>query len=104
MGNIFWTGYSNEDRNIAISEIQRIVSAYGFITDFKPFSDLAMSFKIELEEFQVDALYEALKEYMTLKDFQPLQSKSGVERSIYLNVTFIKGTGDVRHEIPSVPG
>jgi hypothetical protein len=104
MENIFWTGYTNKDRITAISDIQSIVSLYGFITDFKPFSDLSISIKIELEEFQIDPLYVALKEYMTLKEFQPLHSTSVVERSIYLNVVFIKGTGDVRHEIPAVPG
>jgi ribosomal protein S8 len=104
MQNIFWTGYTDKDRNTAISEIQQIVNAYGYITDFKPFSDLSISLKIELEEFKIDLLYDALTKYMALKEFQRMDSISTTERSLYLNVTFIKGTGDVRYEIPAVPG
>jgi hypothetical protein len=104
MKSIFWTGYCNTGRNIAISEIEKIISTFGFITDFNRFSDFSLSVSIELEERKIDKLYEELKRYMRLDDFEKLNSTSDLERRIFLNITFIKGTGNLRIEVPRVPG
>lgn len=104
MNIIFWTGYCNRGRYAAISEIEKIVDDYGYITDFKQFSDISISIKIELEELNIDKLYSSLKNYLSLNDFVGLNSKSNKERIIYLNVTFIEGKGDLRIKTPSVPG
>jgi hypothetical protein len=103
MNNIFWTAYCNNDRIIAISEIEQIVNIYGYITDFKHFSDVSISITIELEELNIDKLYSALKKYMSLNDFDEIHSTSNSERIVLLNITFIKGTGDLRIETPAVP-
>ena len=104
MGNVFWTGYCDKERIAAISEIERIVDLYGFITDFKQFSDISISIMIELEESRVDVLYNALKRFVNLNEYEGLHSTSNRERSIFLNITFSKGTGDLRVEVPAVPG
>jgi hypothetical protein len=104
MNTIFWTGYCNNERIIAISEIERIINNYGYITDFKQFSDISISIKIELEELNIDKLFNALKDYMSINDFEKINSTSNRERLIFLNVTFVKGTGDLRIEIPAIPG
>ena len=104
MKNLFWTGYCNNERIIAINEIEKIVNTSGFITDFKQFSDISLSIKIELEESNIDKLYQDLKSYMSLKDFDNLNSTSKRERSVFLNITFTKSKGDLRNEIPNVPG
>jgi hypothetical protein len=102
--NIFWTAYTNKDRFVAIGEIEAIVGKFGYITDFRRFSDLSISIQMEVAEYHIDALYDTLAACMSLKEFDKLASASGKERVIYLNVNFIKGTGDVRYEIPAVPG
>jgi len=104
MNTIFWTGYCNNERIIAISKIEKIINSYGYITDFKQFSDISLSIKIELEELNIDKLFNALKDYMSINDFEKINSSSNRERLIFLNVTFVKGTGDLRIEIPAIPG
>lgn len=104
MKNIFWTGYCNNERITAISEIEKIVDNHGYITDFKLFSDISLMIKIELEELNIDELYIALKSYIRLNDFEKLNSTSSRERIIFLNITFKKGTGNLAIENPAVPG
>ena len=104
MKNVFWTGYCNRERTAAISELEKLVNQYGYITDFKLFSDISIAIKIELEEFKIDKLYDALKKYISLNDFDSVNSVSHAERVIYLNITFMKGTGDLKIDIPAVPG
>lgn len=104
MDTIFWTGYCSDDRIIAISEIEKIVGNYGYITDFKRFSDISLSIKIEIEESNIDKLYNALENYISLHAFEKLNSVSKRERIIFLNTTFTKGTGNLKIETPAVPG
>jgi hypothetical protein len=104
MGNIFWTGYCKVNRFVAINKIEQIVSDYGSIVDFKQFSDISLSLNIEIEELNIDELYLALKSCMELKEFGELNSSSNRERTIFLNITFTQGTGDLKIEIPAVPG
>lgn len=100
----YWTGFCSKNRNQAISEIEQIISKHGFITDFKKFSDISISLVIEITERKIDLLYNELFEYMTLYDFNLLSSASENERTILLNITFTKGTGDLKIEVPAVPG
>lgn len=102
--NIFWTGYCYENRFIAVNEIEKIVNKFGFITDFKQYSDISIMMKIEIEEQKVDDLYFYLGQYLNLNDFEKLNSSLIRERVIFLNITFTTGKGDLRIEIPAVPG
>jgi len=104
MRKLYWTGYCNKERSAAISETEHIISSFGFITDFKRFSDISISMTIEIEEFKIDDLYIALKNYLSLSDFEKLNSDSGNECIIYLNTSFTRGTGDLLIEVPAVPG
>lgn len=104
MQNIFWSGYTNYDRIAAISAIENIVSQFGYIIDFKLYSDISISLVIEAVESHVDSLYEALTSCLHMNDFDRLHSGSSKERTIYLNVTFAKATGNLKNDIPAVPG
>jgi tRNA U38,U39,U40 pseudouridine synthase TruA len=104
MENIFWTGFSYEERHSAISKIQNVVSKYGYIIDFHQFSDISISVVIEVNEFKIDKLHADLKKIIGLKDFESLYSTSAKERMVYLNITFPKGTGNHKIEVPAVPG
>lgn len=98
------TAYCKQKRLIAINEIEKIVSEYGYIVDFKPFSEISLILNIEIEELNIDKLYFALKSYMGMKDFEELRSHSNRERTVFLNITFVQGTGDLIIESPAVPG
>jgi hypothetical protein len=104
MENIFWTGYCNDARHSAINKIQLVVAKYGDIVDFTFFSDISITLKIEIEEFVIDELYNELIHNLGMDKFEPLNSNNKKERIIFLNITFSKGTGNLKIEVPSVPG
>ena len=104
MENVFWTGFSESDWLSVIDKIRRVVSVYGSIVDVRLFSDISLNMTIEIEELKIDKLYEDLTHVITLQKPAYLNSISKRERTIYLNITFTKGTGNLRIEVPSVPG
>ena len=104
MGTIFWTGYSSGDRHYTITKARETVAKYGDIVEFKFFSDISIVITIEIRERSVDTLYNELKAHMLLDVFDRLNSRSDKERTIFLNITFAKATGNLVVEVPSVPG
>lgn len=104
MENIFWTGFSHGERHAVIQTIQQVVSKYGYVVDVHLFSDLSMSMTIETEEFKIDQLYTELAEKLGMQKWESLNSISKKERTVYLNITFSKGTGNLKIEVPAVPG
>ena len=104
MKNIFWTGYTHQDRNMAISALKEIINLHGWIVDFKPLSDISLTFVIEIAESKIDSLFNMLKDNIVIGSFELLNSNSERERVIYLNITFTKGTGDLKIEVPAIPG
>src|SRR5215203_5727547 len=104
MENLFWIGFSNNERHFAIDLIQSVVSRYGDVVDVHIFSDISLSMTIEIEEFKIDKLYDELTQIMGVQKFDHLNSISKKERKIYFNITFAKGTGNLKIEVPSVPG
>lgn len=104
MDNIFWTGYSNDERHASMSTIKSVVARYGNIVDFKLFSDISLTMVIEMEEYKIDKLYDELVNNIGIDKFEYLNSSSRKERTVYLNITFNKGSGNLIIDIPSVPG
>ena len=104
MNNIFWTAYSNDERHTVINKIKNVVSNYGDIVDFKFFSDLSITMVIEIKELIVDKLYDELRDNIDIDKFKYLNSTFQKERIIFFNITFNKGTGNLKIEVPSVPG
>jgi len=99
-----WKGFSNKDRNAVINEIENIINRYGFITDFHMFTDMEICIKIETEEQNLYPLYSDLKNQITLNDYIDINSKSKKEHTIFLNITFLNSTGNLKIEVPAVPG
>jgi hypothetical protein len=104
MKRIFLTGYCKNDRIESIYEIERIILRYGHITDFQKSSDMSINFRIELEEEQLEQLFESLNGCISMNDYDPSGTHPGKECVVFLNVTFKSGTGDLSIEAPSVPG
>ena len=104
MKNLFWTGYCKNDRISAISKIETIVNTYGYIVDFKMFSDISITINIDIEESKIDKLYTALNTYLSVDKSDELYTDSNRERTIYLNIIFTIGTGDLKIETIAVPG
>ncbi|MDY0104113.1 MAG: hypothetical protein RBS07_14350 [Lentimicrobium sp.] len=104
MENIFWTGFSDDERHSAINEIQSVISKYGDLVDVHFFSDISLTMTIEIEEFKIDKLYDELTKIIGVQKPEYLNSISNKERTVYINITFAKGTGNLKIEVPSVPG
>jgi hypothetical protein len=99
----YWDGFSNCDRHQAISDVTSIIGKYGAILNFQRFSDLAMGISIEVEENVVDNLLASLREKIgvTTKE-QTINPLSGKECLVMLNLTFIRGTGELEIENPGI--
>jgi hypothetical protein len=103
MNKFYWKGICNKDRNAGISSLEKIISEEGYILQFKFFSDVQMSLIIEIEENKVNDLYQKLKQEIHLNsDTLELQSNSCNDAQILLSVSFSRGTGDLRIEIPEL--
>jgi hypothetical protein len=102
--NIFISGYSSSHRNEAIYSIENTIDNFGFIIDFKTFSDISISFIISIEENKITQLYDKLSELIVLDSNEIPYSESAKERIVFLKVTFTKASGKFKNEIPSVPG
>ena len=102
-----WEAFSGKDRNKTIEAIKNtIVNNDGSIMNFNLFSDLALSLSIEIEENQIQELHRELSTILTLSELRlpDLNLKSKKECLIFMNVSFSKGEGNLKNEIPDVPG
>lgn len=102
--SLYWKGFSQNERVPALDGIEKIIQKYGFLTDFHMFSDVEISFRIEIGEQKIRAFHTDLALLLNLDNPVPPLSESTQERVIFLNVTFLKSTGDFRNEVPAVPG
>jgi hypothetical protein len=100
----FWKGYSNRERHAEISNISSIISQFGDIVDFKLFSDVSISITMEVSAQNAGALLEALQDCIQIVEVTPLPAASAREITIYLNLTFSVATGNLKIEVPQVPG
>jgi hypothetical protein len=104
MNTDFWTAYSNDERHSAIDKIQSVVSKYGDIIEFKFFSDISITLIIEIIESKIGKLNDELRDIIAIDKYDHYNLTSQNERTIYLNITFTKGTGNLKIEVPSIPG
>lgn len=102
--NLYWKGFCNRNRNAAIYELESIINSFGYITDFHMYSDIEICLKIEIEEWKINNLYRELGSYLTLNEVIDMNSDSDRERIVLINITFTQSTGNLKIEVPAVPG
>lgn len=102
--HLFWIGITGKDRYQAIQEIEDCVSHFGFISEFKQFSDLDMNICIEVETAKVNDLFKALQSVIHLEDNKSDINLKKVNQVVYLHLSFLKGKGNLTTEVPAVPG
>jgi hypothetical protein len=100
----YLVGYCGMDRFSGISAIEEVINHYGYIIDFKMFSDISISFYIEMKENKIDEMIEQLKKVIIMDEPKQLHAYSEAEEIILLNVSFTKGSGNMKIEVPVVPG
>ncbi len=101
---IFWSGVSGKPRFETIQDLESCINSYGYIEDFKEFSDLDMGLHIEVETKKYLLLLNQIKEVLHLDEPEELPDTSKESQSIMLHVSFLAGTGDLKIEVPGVPG
>ena len=102
-----WQAFSNDDRNKVIEAVKNTSSNKdGCIMNFNMFSDLALTLSIEIEENKIQTLHKALSLIVNISEFElhDLNLESKKEWLIFMNISFTKGKGELKHEIPEVPG
>lgn len=102
-----WQVYTNDDRNEVIENIKNTISACdGSIMNFNMFSDLAMSFSIETEEHNIIELHKDLSTILKISDFDQkrINQNSKKEWLISMNISFGRGKGELKKDIPAIPG
>ncbi|RIV20017.1 hypothetical protein DYU11_24210 [Fibrisoma montanum] len=104
MKRFYWVGYCEEDRLRATPQIARIINQHGALVNSNFFSDLATSFVIEVPADQIQALHTDLQQLIQLEDAQPLPSNGSYECTVLLNLSFARGSGNLKVEVPAVPG
>lgn len=104
MKKFYWSGISNDDRIRAIDEITGIIDGFGIILHSSRFSDISFNLSIEVEEGKVNDLYNRLKSIIYLEGKAEETTDSKSDCMILLNVSFTRGTGNLKIELPNVPG
>jgi hypothetical protein len=102
MNRYYLTGVCIDERTIGISKIQDSVNQYGSIIDFKFFSDISISFIIEISENKVKEMHTNLSDVISLSDLKIPPSESNNDCIILLNISFTKGSGNKRNEISDI--
>jgi hypothetical protein len=106
-GKLNWQACAAGDRNAVINDVKDILlNSGGYLVNFQPFSDLALSLMIEIEEKDIPKLFQTLKSRLRLDDvhLDHLNPASDNEWLIFLHISFPAGRGDLETVVPEVPG
>ena len=101
MERFYWTGYCNKNRFQALPEIEKIIGSFGYILDFKEFSDISISMIVEVEQQKIAAFYESLQTYLKLNHVDFPTTASTDDCVVLLHISFTSGSGTVRKEVPA---
>ena len=104
---LIWTAYSSKHRIEIIENIKDIISKNdGYIMNFNMFSDLAINLSIEIPEDRIIELHTALNSILKISNIssEDVSNKSKKEWVIFMNISFSKGTGELKIKMPEVPG
>lgn len=104
---LHWSGYTNTDRLMVIEQVKHTISdSGGCIVNFNMYSDLALSLTIEVEEDQIIPLHQQLRTILTVSDLSDgnIKPNSKEEWLLFVNISFGQGKGELKNEVPAVPG
>ena len=87
-----------------MAQIETAISHYGYIMNFQRFSDLSLGLVIETGAPRLAALYAELQVIMDMEGIEPVPAETIGEWVVFLNITFAHGSGQLRIEVPNVPG
>jgi len=101
---IYWIGICGYDRTNGLNQIKDCIDKFGFIQDFHLYSDISIALNVSIEAHKIAPLYEALSDCVHLDFYENNTSDKTTERTLMINITFAKGSGDMKNEVIAVPG
>jgi hypothetical protein len=104
MKRFYWRGFSNEERAKAISDITSIIGSYAIILNSHMYSDLSLNLVLEIDENKIAPMYKKLIDVMRVDGYVENDNEAVRECIILFDITFIKSSGNLRIEVPAVPG
>ncbi|BDS09499.1 hypothetical protein [Aureispira anguillae] len=102
-----WEAYSGANRMVIIEHIKELIDTHhGCIIHFNRFSDLALSLSIEVPENQIAALHKKFQHILQISELDTSNIDLSTEREwlIFMHLSFSKGKGNAKLDIPNVPG
>ena len=102
-----WEAITIENRTSAIDKVKDAINKIGgYIINFNIYSDLAISLTIEIEEQDILDLHTELNKHIKISntELENLNKESKQDWWILLNISFSTGKGNLKKEIPNVPG
>jgi len=99
-----WEAFCAEERYSAINKIETLVNQYGAITDFHRFSDLSLSLTIEISPEKANILFDELSKDINISGKKPLLTEFTSDILLFISINFAEGKGDLKVEVPDVPG
>ncbi len=99
-----WEAYTSQDRISIIDEVKNIINRHAYIINFSMFSDLTLSMSIGIDEKNIPELYNDLKTIVRISELalNEINTNSNREWYVFLNISFSKGDGQLKHVIPEV--
>jgi hypothetical protein len=108
MNKIFrFQAYTRDERYLAIESIEKVIHDFrGFIVDHHMYSDMQISMYVEMKECRILNFYHRLRKVVKLSrlDLNQFDPHSRETCRVYINVNFVKATGNLQLSIPDVPG
>ncbi len=104
MKRYYWSGICASDRIKAIDDITFTADRYATILNFQRFSDISLSLILETGEGRLTDLLLSLRNIMLLDTGDKNWSDSETVCIVLLNITFTKGSGDLKLDVPNIPG
>lgn len=100
----YWTGICAKGRQQAIEAIAQCVNQHGTILNSTLLSDIALNLVIEVDPGKIAALYSDLGSLVRIDGADFSTPESQTTSLLLMSITFTEGSGDLRLEIPDVPG
>lgn len=104
MNKFYWKAICKENRQESISKINIVISKYGTVLNFQQSSDMSLGIVIEAEQCKAGGLFAELSKMLQFDKTDILPTNVSTGCIIFMNITFIGGTGELAIESPKVPG
>ena len=102
-----WQGFTNDNRHLIIEQIKAAINACdAYIVNFNLYSELSLNLSVVVEGKSIAQLFTSLTPILSMSEQDPGQfdTKASREWTVFVNITFGAGKGDLKSDVPNIPG